>query len=121
MRRRCSALSQFATRHRPDIKRARDRLEDKFAGLWISDKVAPVAELQPMFDQMADLMANLGGRCGGTAAEMTAATSATVASAAWCSITLLDDPVSARSAVGLPPIGCAHAGGRGRRHHRGDR
>ena len=46
------AVSQFATRHRERIAKARSEIENSVAGLWISDKSARLAELEDLVERL---------------------------------------------------------------------
>jgi len=45
-----SGISEFASRHAAKIEEVRADLENEFAGLWIAQKAARIAELAEMYD-----------------------------------------------------------------------
>lgn len=66
------AISQFAQRHAERIADVASRLDDEFAGLWVAEKAARIAELQQQVDSIADTMGdpNAAAKAGLGAAEM---------------------------------------------------
>lgn len=48
------AVGAFYQRYKLDVERQRANMEDKFAGLWIADKMARVAEYQNQAEKIAE-------------------------------------------------------------------
>lgn len=51
------AISQFASRHAVEIERVVGKLDDEFAGLWIANKAARIAEYQQMVADIDEIVA----------------------------------------------------------------
>lgn len=49
-----TAISHFKTKHAQEIGRVSEAAADEYAGLWITDKLNRLAELQSLAEELAD-------------------------------------------------------------------
>jgi predicted XRE-type DNA-binding protein len=53
------SISEFAQRHKEEIVYTREKIDDKFIGLWVADKQARVAEYQRDIEQLQAIIDRL--------------------------------------------------------------
>lgn len=51
-----SSISEFSTRHRPEIDAVKQDIENEFAGLWIVEKVNRLAEAQADVEAISEAL-----------------------------------------------------------------